>query len=98
MNQFAKVIVLDFFHFIVVMVTFGVSSYSYGENTGTVNNIMLMIDTTIARPLSVTVTGGKDSLLSFYFFPYFSLAYLNIILLLLIRRSWSTAKCSYFWC
>ena len=98
MNQFAEVIVLYFFHFIVVMVTFGVSSYSYGENTGTVNNIVLMINTTIAQPLSVSVTGGKYSLLSFYFFPHFSLAYPNIILLLLICRSWSTAKCGYFWC
>ena len=44
------------------MVTFGVSNYSYGENNGTVNNIMLIINTTIAQPLSVSVTGGKHSL------------------------------------
>ena len=65
--------IIVFFHFIVVMMTFGVSNYSYGENNGTVNNIMLIINTTIARPLSVSVTGGKHSLSLFCFSPCFSL-------------------------
>ena len=63
------------------MVTFGRSGYSYDENAGTVNDIMLMINTTIAQPLSVSVTGGKHSLSLFYLSFHFSLIYNNIIVI-----------------
>ena len=64
------------------MVTFGWSGYSYEENAGTVNDIMLMINTTIAQPLSVSVTGGKHSLSLFYLSLHtFSLTYNNIIVI-----------------
>uniref|UniRef100_A0A1X7VF48 Calx-beta domain-containing protein n=1 Tax=Amphimedon queenslandica TaxID=400682 RepID=A0A1X7VF48_AMPQE len=45
----------------VVSVTFAQSSYSYFESNGTVSNIMLRLNTTIARPLSVLVSGGPGS-------------------------------------
>ncbi|XP_019860793.1 PREDICTED: uncharacterized protein LOC105315165 [Amphimedon queenslandica] len=45
----------------VVSVTFAQSSYSYFESNGTASNIMLRLNTTIARPLSVLVLGGPGS-------------------------------------
>uniref|UniRef100_A0A1X7TCU3 Calx-beta domain-containing protein n=1 Tax=Amphimedon queenslandica TaxID=400682 RepID=A0A1X7TCU3_AMPQE len=45
----------------VVSVTFAQSSYSYFESNGTASNIMLRLNATIARSLSVLVLGGPGS-------------------------------------
>ena len=59
-NFYYYKIIHNFLHcVIVVSVTFAQPSYSYFESNGTVSNIMLRLNTSIARPLSVLVSGGK---------------------------------------
>ena len=43
-----------------VTVNFGQSLYSYSENHGVVSDIAIILSTTIAQNLTVTVSGGND--------------------------------------
>ena len=47
-------------YYSAVTVNFGQSLYSYSENYGVVSDIAIILSTTIAQSLTVTVSGGND--------------------------------------
>ena len=44
---------------LVVTMNFGQSIYSYSENHGVVSDITIILNTTIAQTLTVTISGGN---------------------------------------
>ena len=55
-----------FFQFIAVTVNFGALTYSFSEGAGQSSGINIFLSTSIAQPLSVTITGGIYNVLSNY--------------------------------
>ena len=52
-------------HLTVVTVNFGQNMYSYSENHGVVSNITVILSTTIAQSLTVTISGGNETILHY---------------------------------